>query len=202
MKKNILLLFLFAYSILSFGQEKENLSLLKTDATWRQEAFNFPFPFAKEIDLEGIVDVRFSKGWADKESPDFWTYAFGWEISIQEKLTEEALENYMRLYLDGLMKVVNREDKVLPKTIASFIELPNAEDQISYKGNIKLYDAFFTKRTMILNVTVDYSYCKQKNKSLMLFRLSPQNRGTDVWLDLAKVKFKDDICSPSVEMKK
>ena len=202
MKKYIILLFLFGYSILSFGQKEENLNLLETDATYRQEAFNFPIPFAKEIDFKGIADVRFSKGWHDKNSPDFWTYAIGWEIALNEKLSEAALENYMRLYFDGLMDVVNKEDKEIPKTIASFIEISHADDKISYKGSIKIYDAFFTKKTMLLNVTLDYSYCEQKNKSLMLFRFSPKNRETDIWINLEKVKFKNDICSPLLDNEK
>lgn len=201
MKKITLVLFLFAYSILSFGQKQENLNLLETDATWRIEAFSFPIPFAQEINLEGSADVRFSKGWEDEKSSNFWTYTFGWNISLTEKLSEEALEKYMRIYFDGLMNVVNKEEKEIPKTIASFIEIPNSDNKTTYKGNIKIYDAFFTKNTMLLNVTVDYFYCEQKNKSLMLFRLSPKNRDTDVWLDLEKVKFKEDICSPSLDNK-
>lgn len=198
MKKNILVIFLFAHSILSFGQKQENLNLLETDSTWRKEIFNFPIPFAKGINFEGIADVRFPKGWEDVKSHNFWSYTFGWDISLNEKLTEEELEEYMRIYFDGLMNVVNKDKKEMPNTIASFIEIPNSDNKISYKGSVKIFDAFFTKKALLLNVIVDYFYCEQKNKSLILFKLSPKNNDNDVWLHLEKVKFRDDICSLSL----
>jgi len=203
MKKNIIIIFLFAHTILLFGQKQEDVNLLETDNTWRKEIFNFPIPFAKEIDFEGIADVRFPKGWEDVKSHNFWSYAFGWNISLNKKLTEEALEKCMQIYFDGLMNVVNKEKKKeIPNTIALFTVVFNSDGKISYKGKIKIFDAFFTKKTLLLNVIVDYFYCKQKNKSMILFKLSPKKMENDLWLDLKKIKFRNNICSLTLYDKK
>ena len=57
------------------AKNKEDINLLDTDDTWRKETLFFPFPFARDIKLEGEIDVRFSKGWSKQNSPLFWSYA-------------------------------------------------------------------------------------------------------------------------------
>ena len=150
MKTNSILFLLFIYCISAFGQKQEHLDLLETDPTWRKEVFRFPISFAKEIPLEGIADVRFPKGWADQKSREFWSYAFGWNVSLPNKLTQAKLEEYMRIYFDGLMRVVHKEDTEIPKTIASFMALPDPNKNICYQGSITVFDAFFSKKTKII----------------------------------------------------
>ncbi len=194
MNKYISIIILLAHSVVSFGQDQNDLDLLETDSTWRKEVFNFPIPFAKEIKFKGTADVRFAHGWEDEKSQNFWSYVFGWSLSLDEKLTENDLEETMRIYFDGLMKVVNKEDKELPNTIASFVESSDSDVNSGFKGSIKIYDAFFTKKTMLLNVTVDVSYCEGNQKTLMLFKVSPKSIGDDVWSHLDEVVYRNEVC--------
>lgn len=177
------------------GQEKEDINLLITDDSWRKESFRFPIPFAKSIDFDGVADVRFTKGWEDKNSPNFWSYAFGWKIVLEEKLSDTEIENYMQLYFDGLMKVVNKDkSKDIPSTIALFTSTTSGET-INYKGKIRIYDAFFTQKIITLNVQGHYSYCNLQNKSIYLFKLSPQELGSPVWKHINKTTLRSDICT-------
>ena len=43
---------------------------------WTTEQFPIPIGFATEINFVGIEDIRFSPGWADPKSDEYWTYAF------------------------------------------------------------------------------------------------------------------------------
>lgn len=177
------------------AQNKEDINLLDTDTTWRKETLFFPFPFARDIDLEGQIDVRFSKGWSDQESPLFWSYAFGWDITRKEKFTEAEIEEIMVKYLGGLMKVVNRDkDFIVPETIALFTEVPNNKDMISYRGKIRMHDSFFSKKIVVLNVIGKYHFCKQDGRAKLLFKLSPQDLDHEAWEYLNQAKFQADVC--------
>ena len=48
-------------------------TVLDAPEGWRAEIIDFPLSFAPEIDLTGFEDIRFSPGWADSTSIDFWT---------------------------------------------------------------------------------------------------------------------------------
>ena len=194
MKKVILTVLLFSYSFFLIGQEKETIDLLVTEDSWRKEAFRFPIPFAKEVNFDGVSDVRFTKGWEDKDSPNFWSYAFAWKIVLENKLSETEIENYMQLYFDGLMNVVNKDkSKAIPPTIALFTSTTSGET-INYKGKIRIYDAFFTQDTLLLNAQGEYSYCKEQDKSIYVFTLSPKSTEDPVWEHLNKTVLRNDSC--------
>lgn len=195
MKKFLFTILLMTYSFFLIGQEKEDINLLVTEDSWRKESFRFPMPFAKAVDFDGVADVRFAKGWEDKNSPNFWAYAFGWKIAIDEKLTETDIEKYMQLYFDGLMNVVIKDkSKVIPPTITLFTSIESAEG-IDYKGKIRFYDAFFTQEMMTLNVQGKYRYCKELDKSIYIFKLSPQQLDSAVWVHINKTTLRNDICN-------
>ncbi len=87
--KNILtIVLLLSYSVLLLGQEKEHLYFLETDSTWRKEMFLFPISFAPDIHYQGVEDARFPVGWEKQDSPNFWSYAFAWNIEQSGKITE------------------------------------------------------------------------------------------------------------------
>jgi len=194
--KQIVFLAVLCFSFfVTTAQEKEEINLLVSEASWRKEAFRFPIPFAKEVDFDGVADVRFTKGWQDKNSPYFWSYAFAWKIALEEKLSNTEIENYMQLYFDGLMKVVNKDkSKDIPPTIALFTSTTFGET-INYKGKIRIYDAFFTQDTLLLHVEGSYSYCKAQDKSIYIFKLSPKSTEDSVWEHLNKTVLRNDICN-------
>ena len=176
------------------AQNKEDINLLDTDSTWRKETLFFPFPFARDVDLEGRIDVRFSKGWSNQESPLFWSYAFGWDITRKEKFTEAELEQIMVSYLGGLMKAVNKDkDFSVPEAIAVFTAHKVDSNHISYKGKLRMHDSFFSKKIIVLNAIGEYHFCEQDGRAKLLFKLSPQDLDHEVWEYLNQAKFQDDV---------
>ncbi len=196
--KHILFLILISQLGVLIGQDKKNISLLETDNTWRKETLSFPFPFARDIKLEGDIDVRFSKGWSKIESPYFWSYAFVWDVSRSVKFTEKEIEEYMQLYLGGLMKAVNSDKNfVVPETITLFSEVSAAENQSSYKGKIRMHDSFFSKKIVTLNVVGEIHYCNKEQRALLFFKLSPKDLDNkEVWNYLNQAKPILKSCTP------
>ena len=93
MMKNILTITLLLFcSNFLLGQENEHLYFLETDTTWRKEMFLFPINFAPDIDYKGIEDARFPEGWEKLDSPNFWSYAFAWNLENSGDITESDLE--------------------------------------------------------------------------------------------------------------
>ena len=180
---------------ITFSQDLKDINLLSTEDSWRKEAFAFPVPFAPEIDFQGLADVRFTKGWSDADSPHFWSYAFAWYLTDGKKLSEHDLESYLQEYFDGLMKLVNK-DKTLevPLTNALLSATNKVKGQNDYKGKIKFYDAFFTQEMLTLHIKAEYKFCKEHDRNIYFFKLSPQTFENDAWLHIDKTQLRDNLC--------
>jgi len=185
MKKIIITLILLSPLTSIFGQEQETKDILKTD--WGKEIFVFPIRFAPEINYKGIEEARFPKGWGEIENPEFWSYVFAWDIDLDKEMTVSEIETDLQIYFDGLMNV---EIKKYPKTIAKFRKINTA----NFIGTITTIDNFKTKKQMTLNVTVEQHYCKQKKKSIIIFRFSPKGFDNEIWNKLNMIKLNADVC--------
>ncbi|MGB1040093.1 MAG: hypothetical protein ACPGVD_04410, partial [Flavobacteriales bacterium] len=164
--------------------EKPNFNILNTDSTWGQEIFIFPIHFAPEIKHEGFEDIRFAPGWAKRDSVDFWTYVFAWSIKQNSEITSQTLENELKLYFDGLMKVVNDDkDFIVPKTIVEIVKIKEK----FYSGKMMIYDGFTTKDSLVLNVNIEHFLSEKENKSILVFRFSPKNFNHNIWKELYKI---------------
>ena len=166
------------------AQEVE--SILKAPDDWNSELIEFPLSFAPQIDFEGIEDIRFSPGWSNPYSEQFWTYYFCWYVAGETELTDDFLERTMNLYFDGLIAVVinNQEDSIrveeVGQTSSTF-----SRAQEGFEGEISIFDAFFTMEEVRLRVKVRQDICKAQGMQLISFELSPKDFETPVW-DLFK----------------
>ena len=194
MIKRLFTLTLLLCSIVTFGQEEEELGVLTSDSTWLKEIIKFPISFAPEIKYEGYEDLRFAKKWRDSTHEDFWCYMFAWHIKSNEKQTVETLEKNIKLYYDGIMKVVNKKkDYEVPETTVLFIKTENNKDA-DFIGKLYVYDSFTSEAMMTLNVSVKAHYCDQTELSTILFKLSPQGFDHDIWQRFDEVKLKVNLC--------
>jgi CubicO group peptidase (beta-lactamase class C family) len=176
MKNIFIITSLLFYSTLLQSQENEHLFFLETDTSWRKEMFVFPINFAPDIDYQGIEDARFPRGWENQDSPNFWSYAYAWNLENSGDITEADLEAGLQKYFVGLMGW--KETSVQLSTTNSTL----------FTGVVKTMDAFFTKEPMDLNVLIEKTFCEEKNKSIILFRFSPKGFEANVWNKLKEVK--------------
>lgn len=189
-KKIVLVIILFVINnLISFGQEKE--SVLNTPDNWKKEIIPFPIGFAPAIDFVGIEDLRFSPGWSDVTSQEFWTYTFVWYIDRHSAMTESKLTEYFSSYYDGLMGVdvksqegTSKLDK-LDKTLCLFVKTDEG-----FSGKVRVYDRFFTKDYMILNIKIKESFCPETNKQIILCDISPMGFTHEVWNIFDEVQLK------------
>ncbi|MGK0325540.1 MAG: hypothetical protein ACJA1D_000881 [Polaribacter sp.] len=196
MKKSILTFAILVCSIFTFSQKKEDINLIQADSAWGKEIIEIPFWFAPTINYKGFEDIRFAKGWEKIESSGFWVLAFAWDIDLKIKPTAKFFEDNLKLYYDGLMKVVNEDENlIIPKTVALFTENNSKNGVTNFTGIIKTYDAFTTKKIINLYVTIESYYCDKSKKYIPFFRFSPKEFNHSSWNNLNKVKLKNNLCN-------
>ena len=167
--------------------EQVKLDLLVTDSIWSKEVFTFPIRFAQEINYKGIEEAQFPKGWSQKDSPNYWSYVFVWDVEGNQVNSEKELEADLKTYFDGLMNSKN--------TTSQFFKMESSIDLIKYTAKVSFFDNLRTKENISLNVLVEKQYCKQKGKSIIVFRFSPKDFNNDVWNTLEKVVLRVNICN-------
>ncbi len=186
-------LFILCASLV-YSQEHDTLGVFEADSTWSKEIIKFPIGFAPSINYEGYEDVRFSPGWSDVNSQGFWSYMFAWHIKGNQAQTINSLEAHLKVYFDGLMNAVNKDkDLDVPKTTAVFTKA-EVNSNANFMGKVEMYDAFHTKAKMTLNVSVKNNYCKEKDISIIVFKLSPKPFEDALWKTFDSAKIKKGIC--------
>lgn len=171
----------------------KGLELLVTD--WGKEIYHFPIHFATEIKYHGIEEVVFPQNWVLPDSSDFWSYVSVWALDNKKEISPAEMEMTLRIYFDGLAGVVNEnKDLKINKTSASFQLNPNPEDEVYMTGKLTVFDAFATKKPLDLNARIYSTYCEEREKLILLFRISPLDYDHEIWDKLRTVKLRSSVC--------
>ncbi|MEM6633336.1 MAG: hypothetical protein AAF694_26930, partial [Bacteroidota bacterium] len=173
----------------TMGLAQEPQTILRAPEGWNSEIISFPLGFAPSIDFVGFEDIRFAPGWADPSSEQFWTYHFVWFLEKKDNMDEEILTETLTRYYDGLMQAVLTElsdtthSDTLDKTLCLFVQTDEG-----FTGKIRVFDAFFTKEPITLNVKVKEYMCKETNKQAIAFDISPQGFDHKVWQGFKEIQ--------------
>ena len=178
--RSLVLLICVLFSYFPKAQDK-TVELLKAPEDWRKEQLQLPLSFAPELDYEGIEDVRFAKGWSDKASEEFWTYTFVWYLDEYTTQKSSEYETSLALYFDGLLKRISKGKNIREKFIPTQAKIHYSEEDSTFLGQVTIFDAFFTEKTITLYLKINEDYCKTKKKHLVYFRFSPHNYSHQLW---------------------
>lgn len=190
MQKSLFFFLLVLGANLVRSQESTHQTVLTAPETWGSEIFSLPLDFAPAINYTGFEDIRFAPGWSDTTANDYFTYTFVWVLNKAPKFDQKQLESHMRDYFGGLMAAVSERDD-LPETKASF-EFAKAKKEFGATGQVTFYEAFFKKSVITLNVSVEGKHCKNQDKYIVWFRLSPKDLKAPLWQMFEDVQLKVD----------
>lgn len=169
------------------GKDSTEKKLLQAPDDWRSEVIKFPLDFANSLQYSGVEYTSFAPGWGKEDAMDYFSYVFLWQLDQNPQLSTKKLESEMEIYFDGLMNMVSKKEPGKfkePFTSKAFFEKVN--DSV-YVGKIITYDAFTTKKEVNLNAIVDYRFCNNSNKHLVLFNISPKPLEHQIWKKLDKI---------------
>ncbi len=157
-------------------------------AGWSVERFLIPIDFAPEIHYEGVEDLRFTPGWGNVQSNEYWTYAFLWYLDSTQVMDEKIIENNLKEYYTGLVgrNIKPRSipaEKVIPvKT--SFKKTTTSEGDLqTYSGEVYMLD-YMEQKTITLNCIVHLRSCNGENKTFVFNEISPKPFTDEIWKTL------------------
>ena len=200
MKSTLILLFALLATV-SHAQEAKEKLVFKTD--WKGERIALPPPFAPDMKLEGIEEIRFAPGMFEPESESFFSYVFVFSFAGEKKLTDEVIKRETLTYYRGLATAVlkgkgketdtskfkfelekEKGAKMMPASVAD----PKSVTQ--YRGKLDWVEPFATAKPQVLHFEIQ-SWADPKTKRNYLFvGTSPKEISDEakIWKDLRKIR--------------
>lgn len=170
---------------------------------WTIERFLIPISFAPQISYKGVEDIRFTPGWGNVNSDEYWTYAFLWYLDGSPKTDAKIIADNLTAYYTGLIEI-NREnykvpvEKLIP-VLTSFKETKaDKGDLKTYTGTIEMLD-YMQQKPIILNCTVHLKSCPEENKSILFYELSPKPFTHKNWQSLNQL-WLDFKCKKNLQL--
>jgi hypothetical protein len=116
---------------------------------------------------------------------------FVWYVDERASLSKKKLVHYFNEYYDGLMRVdepmKSATDYIRTKTVSQF-----EESDDGYIGAMNVFDNFFTKEVIQLNIQVTEQFCLTSKKHVIRCDISPQEMDHEVWSLFKMVTFIKD----------
>ena len=194
--RNTIIIISLLSSIGFFAQKLNKKDLIDLDSTWGKEIFEFPISFAPSLNYKGFEEARFPpEGWNSEKHDLFWSYTFAWSIRETKKITKKQLETDLETYFDGLNRVPNNKNLQQYKASVFLKTQQQNKTTKTYKGLIKTFDRFTTKKAIILNTIIEVYYCNDNEKILILFKFSPKDFNQKTWSILKEIKPISKFCN-------
>ena len=195
--KHLVILMLCLSSLSIYGQEvKPEFDGHKWEAPydlpkpkdWGIERFLVPISFAPQISYKGVEDIRFTPGWAKRESDEYWIYVFLWYLDSTPKTDAKIIAENLKAYYTGLFKVNTDSTKVPAEKLVPvstvFKKITTYKDDLeTYTGTIEMTD-YMQIKPITLNCIVHLKSCKEENKTILFYELSPKPFTHNNWVNL------------------
>ena len=204
--KNILFVVILLLSLKSNAQNpNEEFDGIKWEAPymldapegWDVERFLIPISFAPSIPYKGVEDIRFTPGWAKKTTTEYWSYAFLWYLDSTPTFDTKTIENNLKAYYTGLIKVNSDSSKIADKLfpVTSSIRPRTTEkgDLKTFEGSVHMPD-YMSKQPITLNFVIHIRICEGIDKTFVFHEISPMPYTDDIWKRLHQlwINFKCD----------
>jgi len=166
------------------GKKWEAPYVLDSLKGWDVERFLIPISFAPSIPYKGVEDIRFTPGWAKKTTNEYWSYAFLWYLDGKVALDAKTIENNLKAYYTGLIKVNSDSskiaDKLFPVTSSIKSRTAEKEDLKTFEGSVTMLD-YMSRQPITLNIVIHIRACTGKDKTFAFHEISPMPYSDDVW---------------------
>jgi hypothetical protein len=175
--------------------------IFKTD--WKGERITLPPSFAPEMALKGIEEIRFAPGMFDVKSESFFTYAFVFSVSEDQKLTEEVIRKEILAYYRGLSKAVLKGKGVEVDATKFAFEMQKAkavteapesiakpETGAQYSGRLDWVEPFATAKAQTLHFEIQAWSDPKTGRNYLFVCTSPKSAGDTepVWKELRGIR--------------
>jgi hypothetical protein len=180
---------------------------LKAPASWQFERFALPPSFATAFPYKGVEELRFSPGMFNKDSSDYFSYAFVARLDNAGSFTQEEVRNYLLVYFKGLCAntarqrnlsidtsqiTVSTEEGVRvtnpSQTQGSLEKTSSNNGPITYNAVLKIFGVFSDGAPVTLNAEIKVLNNSKDQKTYLVFIASPQNKTNFIWQQLYAIQ--------------
>jgi len=154
-----------------------------TPKGWHVEKIAFPIDFAPKIPFTGTEELRFTPGWGNSKTGEYWAYAFLWFVEGEQSLKKDALQSYLTQYFNGLYlsNLKNKANAPANFTKADIKKArPGLNDEQAFDGKITTLD-FLTGQAITFYTRIHIRNYKITGHSAILVEISPQDYQNVVW---------------------
>ena len=155
---------------------------------WKSETIPFPIGFAPSIPYQGIEEIRFTPGWGDASSNEYWAYTFLWFVDGSPQVNADLLNTYITTYYDGLYHSNNKtatDSTGFTKTTIEKIATATG-DQETYTGKISTLN-FLTRKPIVFFTTIHIQNYTNAKATALFFEISPKPYKNPVWQELDSI---------------
>ena len=157
-----------------------------------EEAGTFQLPpgFARDMAFKGVEHIRFAPGMFKPTAPDFFSYAFVFELKNPEQPDQKTLQREFLTYYRGLCSAVGGK-RIPDLDVSKFTcvlkpaQNPNNDDK-TFNGTLSWIEPFQTLRPQTLHLEIT-TWSDEKN-SFVFASVSPQKRDAEIWTQLRKIQ--------------
>lgn len=191
--KNIFAVFVFTISLSSATQAQQTTpQLLKEPVTWSFERFALPPVFEPGFPYKGVEELRFSPGMFNKDSADYFTYAFVSQLDSTANISQDNTTNYLLAYYKGLCGSTATDRKLVVDTSKITVSVEKKketkENEIVYNALLNVFGVFADGAPLKLNMEVKVIRDVTNNKTYLLFITSPLEKTDEIWKKLYKIQ--------------
>ncbi|MEP6614058.1 MAG: hypothetical protein ABJA76_19280 [Mucilaginibacter sp.] len=181
MKQALLLFCFLLFAGKAFCQQPEYT--LPQPEKWGKEKIAFPIEFAPSIPFKGMEEIRFTPGWGDSKSADYWSYTFVWFIEGAPVINADSLKQYFTQYYTGLY-ITNQKESPTGKRDFTQVQIAKIAtvnmDVDTYEAKISTIN-FLNKQPLVLNGRIHVRRYAAINHTVLLIEISPQDYKHPVW---------------------
>jgi len=171
---------------------------------WDVERFLIPIEFAPQIPYKGVEDIRFTPGWGNAKSDEYWSYAFLWYLDGSPETTAEIVATNLKAYYTGLVgrNIVSRKipaDKLVSiKTAVKQVKTDKGDIK-TFRGTVYMLD-YMEQQPITLYCIVHLKSCPGKNKVFIFNEISPKPYSDTIWQSLNQL-WTEFSCDKAAEAK-
>lgn len=190
--KCILSIFMVAVSIGVAAQAKKDTArLLPEPAGWTFERFSLPPVFAPNFPYGGVEELRFSPGMFDKNSIEYFTYAFAAQLNNRRSMSKNDISIYLADYFKGLCGKTAKDRKLVIDTSKITVNIEAKKErgkEIIYNAQLHVFGVFADGADVYLNMEVKILASTGSKKVYLNFIASPHAKSDAVWNQLYTIQ--------------
>jgi hypothetical protein len=162
--------------------------ILLEPANWEFERFELPPSFAPQITYKGFEELRFAPGMFNKDSANYFSYAFVAQIDKITPILQKDIQNYLVWYYKGLCSVTAK-DRKLPIDSTKITadvkkKAAGASNETVYEATVNVFGVFADGAPVKLNMEITVVNNTAAKKTFLVFLASPKDKKDPIWKEL------------------